>query len=439
MPSSLLDAVACGAENDGETLATRPLQAALDRLAQQGGGTLVFPPGTYLTGTLRLPSHVTLHVSAGATLLASPDLADYPPQPYAHPEWGPTTCLLFAQDARDIHLEGRGVIDLNGDAFMDYATVKTGEHFTPELAAQLTPTQFAQSTCEARPRPVQCLLIHDCEAVSVRDVTVRHAPCWALTFSRCTDVAIHGLRIRNHLRVPNSDGIHLCGCRHVVITACDLVCGDDCIALTGITDWSRPCERILIADCLLQSSSAAVRLGHLASRIRDVTIRGLQIVDSNRGLAFFAGAGGCIEDVAVSQVTLKTRLTAGHWWGGGEPLVLCAADAPEAAIRRIRFADIRAQSEQGIVAIGTAGNIDDIELHDWTLQLARGPNRPLLGHVLDLRPAPVRPAPPAGSIPWLYAETIGTLQAYRISVQAANDLATAAQIVDSPQVRLRPR
>ena len=66
-----------GAKGDGKTLNTQSIQDAIDQVAREGGGTVIIPPGIYLTGTVFLCSNVTLHVRTGATLLGSPDITDY--------------------------------------------------------------------------------------------------------------------------------------------------------------------------------------------------------------------------------------------------------------------------------------------------------------------------------------------------------------------------
>ncbi len=434
MQKKIINILDHGARGDGLTLNTTSIQAAIDRIAQEGGGTVLVPAGTFLTGTLNLVSHLTLHLADGAILLASPRMEDYPAQAFHHDEWGPTTSLIFACGCQDIHFEGPGTIDLNDEAFMDRTKAKVGDHFTAEKLAQLSPEQFAQTTCLALARPVQPIFFHQCSGLSFRDLTLRRSPCWSLTFSVCEKITIRSMRIRNHLRTPNADGVHLCGCRDVVISHCDFICGDDCVALTGITDWSQPCEQVVITDCVFQSASAGVRLGHLQSKVRDVSLRDLRINDSNRGIALFAGEGGWIERVKVTRVHLHTRLTPGHWWGAGEPLIICAAEAPSAVIRELHFEEITAKSEQGIVMVGSGGNIQEVTLQAWTLELLPGPNRPLLGEILDLRPTLTRPAPPAPAIPWLLAAEVGTLKAHHIRLCAATDLDPTALFISSPAV-----
>src|SRR5512136_3174973 len=67
-----------GVAGDGSRLDTQAIQKAIDTCAAAGGGTVCFPAGTYLSGTLFMKSRVTLHLDAGAVLLGSKNLKDYP-------------------------------------------------------------------------------------------------------------------------------------------------------------------------------------------------------------------------------------------------------------------------------------------------------------------------------------------------------------------------
>ena len=82
-----IQVVDSGARGDGRTLDTAAIQKAIDDCSASGGGTVWFPAGRFLTGTLFLRGHVTLHLADGAVLLGSTRLEDYPAQPpsYQHP------------------------------------------------------------------------------------------------------------------------------------------------------------------------------------------------------------------------------------------------------------------------------------------------------------------------------------------------------------------
>lgn len=74
-----VDMLKAGAKVDGKTLNTKLINSTIDRLNANGGGTLFFPAGTYLTGSIRMKSHITLELEAGATLLFSDSFDDYLP------------------------------------------------------------------------------------------------------------------------------------------------------------------------------------------------------------------------------------------------------------------------------------------------------------------------------------------------------------------------
>jgi polygalacturonase len=76
-----------GAVGDGKTLNTQAIQQAIDAAAKAGGGTVVFPAGRYLSGTICLRSHITLELQAGSVLLGSTRVADYPVHFTNYPAW----------------------------------------------------------------------------------------------------------------------------------------------------------------------------------------------------------------------------------------------------------------------------------------------------------------------------------------------------------------
>lgn len=117
---SKIDIRQFGAKPDGTTLATAAIQQAVDRCAEQGGGTVYLPPGNWLSGTIFLKSHVTLYLEAGCTLFGSKDLKHYPPH---RPKIRSFTdnylnrSLIAGEGLENIAIRGRGRIYGNGKAF----------------------------------------------------------------------------------------------------------------------------------------------------------------------------------------------------------------------------------------------------------------------------------------------------------------------------------
>lgn len=394
-----------GAVGDGTKLATSAIQTAIDACAKAGGGTVVVPPGRYVSGTIELRSRVDLHLEAGAVLVGSPRLEDYRDNGFVHvdnhfsgAEGGKSLSLIYAGGAEDVGIRGRGTIDMSSDAFFDFDTLKPMKGVDE---ADLTAEQRAEATVVKKDGPTLPIFFASCTRVEISGVRFVNAPSWTINFTLCTDVKVHHITIRDDLRVPISDGIHICGSTDVIISESVISCGDDCVAITGVTSWDTASERIVITNCTMQSSSAGVRVGFLASKVRDVVVSNLAIHDSSRGFTIFAGDDGWVENVSIANVIVRSRIRAGNWWGKGEPLVICAAQS-SGRIENVTVRGMTARCENGAVIAADGGSVRNIVLDDWTVELAHGPNHALFGGVIDLEPVGLLPAP-VGKAPWLHA------------------------------------
>jgi hypothetical protein len=265
----------------------------------------------------------------------------------------------------------------------------------------------------APPRPTQPIFFHKCQRLRFDGVRIINAPCWTITTSLSRDIKVTHLTIDNNLRTPNSDGLHFCGSTEIIVSDSVISAGDDCIALTGITDWDGVCENVVIANCVLRSRSAALRLGHQASKVRNVVVNNLVIHDFNRGIAVFAGENGWVKDLLISGIVMDTRIIAGGWWGKGEPLVIAAGGTGK--ISGISVSQVRAESDNGIVIFGENENIRDVELRDWVVKTRLGANRALFKPLFDLQPLPPFPSPDPGKhIPGIFATEVNNLRGFNL-------------------------
>lgn len=289
-----------GAVADGKTVNTKAIQAAVDAAGKTGEAILI-PTGVFVTGTINL-NGVSVHMETGSVLKGSTNIDDYPAQDFIHNEMGALRAMLINRDHDNVTIDGCGTIDLSGTDFYDKTTMNV-----PQSRVPFTKEQEAECTYPIGTRPNQCIFFHNSKNVSVRGINVIDAPCWTFSFNECENVKLLGLTIDTSLNVPNDDGIHIASCKGVIIANCNISSGDDCIALSGITDWARPCEDIVITNCVLRSCSKAFVIGYSYSHIRNVTITNCIIKESNRGICFMCNdTSALVENVRISNMIVET-------------------------------------------------------------------------------------------------------------------------------------
>ena len=362
------------AADPGSSLATARIQSAIDTLAAAGGGRVVLGPGTHLCGTLNLRSHIDLHLEAGACLKASPRSEDFTQITIAGLYGGNAGgFLLQAHDAEQVTISGTGTIDGSALDYMD------GWWAEPYIRAPK----------EWRPRGIG---FFGCKQVKLLHFTFRNSASWTIHLTGCDDVLVSGLSILNRLDVPNCDGIDPDHCRNVRIIGCHIEAADDGIVLKNTREYAHlgPCENIVISQCTVISTSAAIKLGTESSGdFRNVLVDQCIVHGSHRGLAIQLRDQGTIENVSFTNCIVETRLFHEKYWGRAEPIYVTAVPRhdgdPAGKIRDVRFANIRCRGENGMVVHGWPGSlIENLSLENVRMEVVKTSKWPT-GQI-DLRP-----------------------------------------------------
>lgn len=401
-----------GADCNGK-LCTREIQAALDD-CRENGGTVVVPPGVYLTGPLTLYSDTCLYLEAGAVLKGSEDPGDYLPFPYVHNEFGPVRSLFFARNEKNITITGYGTIDFSGNAFFDFNRSRNVKNGSEEYSRE----QLEEMEAVVRERPNQMIFLRECENIVIQNIQLKDAACWGIVCSLCEGIRIADVRIRFGMRIPNADGIHLCSCKNVRIHNCDIVSGDDCIAITGIDQWDMPSENIIISGCLLKSASSGIRIGYWQSRVEKVQVSHCIIQDSGRGICMMGCKGGKVNNVYIDHLIIKVRSRAGGWWGRGEAVYLNTCDhkvnsqygmaqndqEEDFKLENIFLDNILAEAETGILIAGGKNTMKNIYFKDVDITLNEPAAVSYHGWHLDLAPSSKVCRIPEQTAYWLYEE-----------------------------------
>ena len=276
--ASVYSVTAYGASGDGARLDTKAIQSAVDACAAAGGGTVLFPAGAYLSGTVFLKSKVQLCLDAGAVLLGSKNLDDYPksiPRIRSYTDNYTEKSLIYGEGLHDIGIHGRGLIDGQGASF--------------------------EGPYKVRPYLIRII---SCRSVSVSGVTIRNSPMWVQHYLACDDVSIHGITV--HSRVNhNNDGIDIDCCHRVTISDSNISSGDDAIVLKSTS--ARPTTDVAITNCVLSSRSNAFKLGTESNGgFENIVLSNCTMYDTRlSGIAVEMVDGGLLDGLSVSNVTMR--------------------------------------------------------------------------------------------------------------------------------------
>lgn len=421
-----------GAVGDGMTNDGAAIQSAIDECSKNGGGRVLFPGGkVFRCGAIILRSYVELHLEMGAVLKGSDKLEDYnlfhseetgraveDVPTYENCEYAgrPALFFLYAKDCEYISVTGYGKIDGNEEIYYG--------HVTPwHIDGAFYPR-------------VPLLFLENVKHLNLREVTLTGSAFWTTHLVGCEDVLIDGIRILNNLRLANCDGIDPDHCKNVRIVNCHIESADDCIVFKNTESAKAygPCENIMVSNCTLISTSAAIKFGtESESPFRNFVIQNCNISRTNRGISLQLRDGGCIENVIFSNLNIETRLfSKEHWWGTAEPIAITAVKRKEDTqighIRNIRFENINCFGENGILIVGEdSANIEDVVFNGVTVELTRKTDWPREHH--DLRPA-AKEATVSDSLRALYMRNAKNIAFRDVRIRLDPQLGiTAAQAV----------
>lgn len=286
----VLDVKDFGALGDGKTKDTVSIQQTIDRCYVLGGGEVLIPAGIYLTAAIQLRSHVILRLEKDATILGSPDFADYP---FAQVRWEGKWMkghvgLIYAFDAQNIGIIGPGKII--GD---------------PLLGGR--PNSKYPLRHPALIEPIGC------NNIRFEDFSTSYRLMWSIHPTYCDNISIKNLTIRS--TGGNGDGIDVDSCKHVRIDNCDIETGDDCIAIKsgrGMEGYTllRTTEDVHISNCTFADSIfACIGIGSETSGgIRNVLIENCRFRKARTFAVYIKsrpGRGAFIEDIVCRNLEVS--------------------------------------------------------------------------------------------------------------------------------------
>lgn len=299
-----------GAKGDGKTLDSPAIDKAIEACVKQGGGKVVLPAGTYLSGSIHMKSNVELHLQSGCVILAaSQSMGAYDKsETFGFPEYqdgGHTyfhNSLIWAEGQENISITGHGMIDGLGLTKKD--TEKGGNVQGGSIGAGDKAIAFKQ-----------------CKNILIRDITIYRGGHFAIIVTGCERGTIDNVTIDT-----NRDGIDIDCCKYITLTNCKVnTPNDDAIVLKSSYALKRavPCEHILVTNCIvtgyklgtfLDGTYVPEKVNWVCGRIklgtesnggyRDITISNCTCMYSS-GLAFEEVDQGLMDNIVVTNIALN--------------------------------------------------------------------------------------------------------------------------------------
>ncbi|MEY2999929.1 MAG: hypothetical protein RL648_143, partial [Verrucomicrobiota bacterium] len=389
--------------------------AAIAASTAAGGGTVYFPAGNYLTGSVQMESNLTLYLDQGATLLYSGAPAH---SPVVETRWEGTTAfthapLIYANRKENIAVVGHGTLDGQGvnwwwrtgeDPAREHLTrpwkaawidlrdrTQAGERFVKE--------DFSEAVKFLRP---SLLVTYECRNIRIEGITLRNSPMWMLHPIYSENIDIRGVSFESY--GPNGDGIDIDSSRNVRISDCYFDTEDDCIVIKSGRDADgrrvgRPSEFITITNCVMYRGHGAVVIGsEMSGGVRDVVASNIVCFGTDRGIRLKTarGRGGVIENlrfdnwvihdspreaiqISTGYVDLPEEpysertptirnLAISNVTVNGARQVVNIVGLEEQAVENIRLSDIRGYGKTGLIC----KLANDIELHDVRIEVEEG-------------------------------------------------------------------
>jgi polygalacturonase len=317
-----------GAVEGGQQDCTEAFREAIAACHQAGGGRVVVPRGTFLTGAIHLRSNVNLHVPTGAIVKFNQDVTKYLPVVFSR--WEGVELMnyspfIYAFEQENIAITGGGTLDGQSDTGhwwpwngRDRYGWKEGEpNQRKDRAALIEMAEKGVPVSERlfgaghylRPQFIQP---YRCKNVLIEGVTIKNSPMWELHPVLCTNVIVQKVTIASH--GPNNDGCDPESCKDVLIKDCYFDTGDDCIAIKSgrNADGRRlhtPAENIVIQGCRMKDGHGGVTIGsEISGGVRNVFAEDCQMDSPNLDHALRvknnAVRGGLLENLYFRNIEI---------------------------------------------------------------------------------------------------------------------------------------
>jgi len=336
-----------GVKADSTIVQTKAIQKVIDKAFAKGGGVIVIPKGTYLTGALFFKKKTSLVLQEGAVLKGSDEIKDYPfiPSRMEGQSLDYYAALINAYGVDGFSIKGPGTINGNGLKF--WKTFWAHREEMKKLGKASTNLEVS------RPR---LIFIWKSDHVKIQQVQLRNSGFWTTHFYQCNDILVEDTNIQSPFKpvpAPSSDGIDLDVCKGVIIRNCYISVNDDAIVIKGgkgPTAHQLPqngiVEDVLIENCTFGPSHATLTMGSECIHAKNITMRNC-VVENDCPILKFKMRGDTFqlfENITIDNIsgTCGAVIDLNPW---SQFFDLAGSEAkPFGVIKNIKLSNIKVKS-----------------------------------------------------------------------------------------------
>jgi len=362
IPSNSVVITDFGAKSGGQFLCTNAFREAIEFLSKKGGGKVIVPRGTWLTGPITLKSNIELFTEAGALVLFSNDKNLYPLVSTNFEGYNTYRCTspVNGKDLVNVSITGHGVLDGGGDAWRAVKKEKltesqwkklvasggivseNGKTWYPseqfragEKIAEMNVPRQLKTKAEFEQirdflRPVMISLI-SCKKVLIDGPTFQNSPAWCIHPLLCEDLTVRNATVKNPCYSQNGDGIDLESCKNSVIYDSNFDVGDDAMCIKSGKDKEGrdrnvPNENLIIKNCVVFHGHGGVTVGsEMSGGVRNLHVSNCTFMGTDVGLRFKSnrGRGGIVQNIYISEIEMinipAQAISFDLYYGGKSP------------------------------------------------------------------------------------------------------------------------
>lgn len=273
-----------GIRSDGVTMNTRSIQKAIDWISENGGGTLKFWVGRYLTGSIHLKDNVTIDLQEGAVILGSTN-------PYDYDKVAGCYALVIGEKVNNIKIVGKGNIIGNGR--------ELANNFTAQVHAGVIKDPLKYDRVGTRPR---LIYLRECQDVVIDGITLKESAEWVQTYDQCVDVVVNNIFVES-TAFWNNDGIDIVDCNGFLLTNSYFNSSDDAICLKSHSK-DAICQNVEVRNCTARSSASGIKFGTFGfGGFKNIKIINNRVYDTHRSAITIQSVdGGICEDILVDSL-----------------------------------------------------------------------------------------------------------------------------------------